>query len=257
VFDVGGRTGFGTMETKQARDGRIITFKHGVKVPKTVVKLADAGKRLRLKKMQIAGYLAHASAKNQILVGFYKDKSGKIRPVTKAVVEVRRKKVVKQGKQFKSVRPRFRVVKGIRMSEKEYRAFVDYLNNFRIQEFTKSDVEEWLRFRSGKEKAPTRLSTAGYDVRSQAEKSLNVVQAFGEKMTRNERNQKNPHYVPKWGKQYRHNGWVWMQVDKKVMRLLQRELKAGKKITEGHIQALESKTLREMQKKNSKYHLLR
>jgi len=113
---------------------------------KTIIKLADAPRRLRLKKMQIAGFLAHASAKRRILVGFYRDESGKIRPVTKSAVEVRRKKVVKHGKQFKGVKPRFSVVKGIRMSVKEYRAFVDYLNDFRIQKFTKRDVEEWLRF---------------------------------------------------------------------------------------------------------------
>jgi hypothetical protein len=113
---------------------------------KTVIKLEDAPKRLHLKKMQIAGYLAHASAGRRILVGFYRDESGKIRPVTKSAVEVRRKKVVKHGKQFKGVKPQFKVVKGIRMSAKEYRAFVQYLNDFRIQEFTKSDVEEWLRF---------------------------------------------------------------------------------------------------------------
>ena len=37
-------------------------------------------------------------------------------------------------------------VKGIKMSNKEYRAFVDYLNRNRVQHFTRSDVERFLNF---------------------------------------------------------------------------------------------------------------
>ena len=35
-------------------------------------------------------------------------------------------------------------VKGIPLSEEEYEAFVDYLNRFRIQKFTRQDVIDWL-----------------------------------------------------------------------------------------------------------------
>jgi hypothetical protein len=38
-------------------------------------------------------------------------------------------------------------VKGVKMTKKEYKDFVAYLNARRVQEFSKNDAAEWLEFR--------------------------------------------------------------------------------------------------------------
>jgi hypothetical protein len=73
-------------------------------MPQTI-KLEDAPRRLRLKKMQIAGFKAKASKDGRVLVGFYKDKDGKTKPVTRSARELNRKKVVKNPKRFHTVSP--------------------------------------------------------------------------------------------------------------------------------------------------------
>jgi len=69
------------------------------------IKLEDVGRKLRLKKMQVAGYKANAARDGRVLVGFYKDKDGKTKPLTRSIREINRKKVVKHGKQFRGVNP--------------------------------------------------------------------------------------------------------------------------------------------------------
>jgi hypothetical protein len=77
-------------------------------------------------------------------------------------------------------------------------------------------------------------------------------------MERSERQLKNSSYVPKWGKRYRQNQWVWLQVNKKILPILKQELKDGKKITKEHIHTLQRKTYSALEKKHGlKYGLLR
>ena len=74
-------------------------------MPQTI-KLVDAGRKLRLKKMQIAGFKAKASKDGRVLVGFFKDKDGKTKPVTRSARELNRTKVVKNSKKFGNVKPK-------------------------------------------------------------------------------------------------------------------------------------------------------
>jgi len=76
------------------------------RMPKTIVKLVDAGRKLRLKKMQIAGFKAKASKDGRVLVGFYKDEDGKTKPITRSARELNRKKIIKNSKKFGNVKPR-------------------------------------------------------------------------------------------------------------------------------------------------------
>ena len=92
-------------------------------MPQTI-KLKDAGKRLRLKKMQIAGFKAGAAKNGRVLVGFYKDKDGKTKPLTRSAREINRKKVVKRGKQFRGVKPLHARNKPLH-ARKEFQWFAD------------------------------------------------------------------------------------------------------------------------------------
>jgi hypothetical protein len=70
-----------------------------------VIKITEAPKRLRLKKMQIAGYKSAAAKDGKVLVGFYK-KDGQIHPITRSIHEMNHKKVVKHGKHFRGINPK-------------------------------------------------------------------------------------------------------------------------------------------------------
>lgn len=71
--------------------------------PKT---LTIKGGHVKLSKSQIAGFRAHASRKGRVLVGFFKDKKGEVRPITKSLGEINRGKIVKKPKRFQSVKPK-------------------------------------------------------------------------------------------------------------------------------------------------------
>lgn len=85
--------------------------------PKIIIK----GK-VKLTATQIAGYKAHASRNGRVLVGFYKDEEGKVRPVTKSIRELKRAKVVKHPRALRPVRPRTQIA--LRPSSEERGIFI-------------------------------------------------------------------------------------------------------------------------------------
>jgi len=79
--------------------------KHGWKPKGTHAKPKTLTGNVRLSKTEIAGYKSWASRRGRVLVGFYR-KDGEVRPITKSLREVARKKVVKQPRKFNSVKPK-------------------------------------------------------------------------------------------------------------------------------------------------------
>jgi DNA-directed RNA polymerase subunit RPC12/RpoP len=61
--------------------------------------------KVRLSQMEIAGYKSWASRRGRVLVGFFKDEDGKVKPLTKSVREVKRERIVKKPRKFQPVKP--------------------------------------------------------------------------------------------------------------------------------------------------------
>lgn len=80
--------------------------KHGWKPKETSVKPKTLTGNVRLSKTEIAGYKSWASRRGRVLVGFYRDKDGEVRPITKSVREVSRQRIVKQPRKFQGVKPK-------------------------------------------------------------------------------------------------------------------------------------------------------
>lgn len=62
--------------------------------------------KVRLSKMEIAGYKSWASRHGRVLVGFYRDEDKKVKPITKSVREVTRARLVKKPRKFQAVQPK-------------------------------------------------------------------------------------------------------------------------------------------------------
>jgi DNA-directed RNA polymerase subunit RPC12/RpoP len=72
------------------------------KKPKT---LAFKG-QVRVPKERVAGFRSWASRRGRVLVGFYRDKAGEVRPVTKSMREFRRAKVVRKPRRLQKIKPK-------------------------------------------------------------------------------------------------------------------------------------------------------
>lgn len=97
----------GSTDAKTAGDKSWETRrKHGWKPKEEQVKPKTLTGNVRLSKSRIAGYKSWAARQGRMLVGFYKDKSGEVRPITKSAREVSRMKVVAHPKRFHNVKPR-------------------------------------------------------------------------------------------------------------------------------------------------------
>jgi predicted nucleic acid-binding Zn-ribbon protein len=80
--------------------------KHGWKPKETPVKPKTLTGNVKLSKTKIAGYKSWASRRGRVLIGFYRDESGEVRPITKSLREVNRQRVVKQPRRFRDIKPK-------------------------------------------------------------------------------------------------------------------------------------------------------
>ncbi len=73
--------------------------------PKTI-SILDAPKKLGISKGSISAHKAIATRNDKVVVGFFKDTDGKIKPITKSLRSLNRKKVIKKPRKVKPVSPK-------------------------------------------------------------------------------------------------------------------------------------------------------